>query len=87
MSQLGRSINELQAKKLTDKKVLAMIDSLYPVSEDLSEMQKKNNLKQQETLKACYFDAPDLQGVGKNGYRQRTIMRIYSGKRLTVCQS
>lgn len=69
MSQLGRSINELQAKKLTDKKVLAMIDSLYPVSEDLSEMQKKNNLKQQETLKACYFDAPDLQGVGKNGYR------------------
>lgn len=69
MSQLGRSINELQAKKLTDKKVLAMIDSLYPVSEDLSEMQKKNNLKQQETLKACYFDTPDLQGVGKNGYR------------------
>lgn len=68
MSQLGRSINELQAKKLTDKKVLAMIDSLYPVSEDLSEMQKKNNLKQQEILKACYFDAPDLQGVGKNGY-------------------
>ena len=46
-----------------------MIDSLYPVSEDLSEMQKKNNLKQQEILKACYFDAPDLQGVGKNGYR------------------
>ena len=69
MSQLGRSINELQAKKLTDKKVLAMIDSLYPVSEDLSEMQKKNNLKQQKTLKMCYFDAPDLQGVGKNGYR------------------
>lgn len=69
MSQLGRSINELQAKKLTDKKVLAMIDSLYPVSEDLSEMQKKNNLKQKETLKMCYFDAPDLQGVGKNGYR------------------
>lgn len=69
MSQLGRSINELQAKKLTDKKVLAMIGSLYPVSEDLSEMQKKNNLKQQEILKACYFDAPDLQGVGKNGYR------------------
>ena len=69
MSQLGRSINELQAKKLTDKKVLAMIDSLYPVSEDLSEMQKKNNLKQQETLKACYFDAADLEGVGKNGYR------------------
>ena len=27
MSQLGRSINELQDKKLTDKKVLAMIDS------------------------------------------------------------
>ena len=39
------------------------------VHEDLSEMQKKNNLKQQEILKACYFDAPDLQGVGKNGYR------------------
>ena len=74
MSQLGRSINELQAKKLTDKKVLAMIDSLYPVSEDLSEMHLypcaySTTWKQQETLKACYFDAPDLQGVGKNGYR------------------
>lgn len=69
MAEFGKSINELQAKKLTDKKVMQMIDTLYPVSEDLSEMQKKNNLKQQDTLKACYFDAPDLKNVGKNGYR------------------
>lgn len=69
MAEFGKSINELQAKKLTDKKVIQMIDTLYPVSEDLSEMQKKNNLKQQNRLKTCYFDAPDLQDVGKNGYR------------------
>lgn len=69
MAEFGKSINELQTKKLTDKKVMQMIDTLYPVSEDLSEMQKKNNLKQQDTLKACYFDAPDLKNVGKNGYR------------------
>lgn len=69
MNRLGKAIDELNQKKLTDKKVISMIEELYPVSEDMKEMQKKNNLKQQETLKACYFDAPDLQEVGKNGYR------------------
>ena len=69
MNRLGKAIDELNQKKLSDKKVISMIEELYPVSEDMKEMQKKNNLKQQETLKACYFDAPDLQEVGKNGYR------------------
>lgn len=32
-------------------------------------MQKKNMLHMKEDLKARYFDAPDLQHVGKNAYR------------------
>mgnify|MGYP002551453363 CR=1 FL=1 len=44
-------------------------DMLYSVKLVEYQLDPQNNLKQQETLKACYFDAPDLQGVGKNGYR------------------
>ncbi len=69
MNRLGKAIDELNQKKLSDQKVIRMIEELYPATEDMTEMQKKNNMKQQDTLKSCYFDAPDLQDVGKNGYR------------------
>ena len=64
MDQMDRVLYDLKNNPFSRR----IITNTY-VHEDLSEMQKKNNLKQQETLKACYFDAPDLQGVGKNGYR------------------
>lgn len=69
MNRLGKAIDELNQKKLSDQKVIRMIEELYPATEDMTEMQKKNNMKQQDTLKSCYFDAPDLQEVGKNAYR------------------
>ena len=69
MHHLGKAIDELGRKRLSDQKVIRMIEELYPITEDMKEMQKKNNLKQQDTLKSCYFDAPDLKNVGKNAYR------------------
>ena len=36
---------------------------------DLSDQQTKNIKKLQEDMKMRYFDAPDLQDVGKNAYR------------------
>lgn len=69
MHHLGKAIDELSRKKLSDQKVIRMIEELYPATEDMKEMQKKNNLKQQDTLKSCYFDAPDLKNVGENAYR------------------
>ena len=41
MNRLGKVIDELNQKKLSDKKVISMIEELYPVSEDMKEMQKK----------------------------------------------
>ena len=39
------------------------------VTEDLTDGQRKNNLRLQEDLKARYYNAPDLEWVGKNGWR------------------
>ena len=45
------------------------INEFFPVTEDLTDGQRKNNLRLQEDLKARYYNAPDLEWVGKNGWR------------------
>ena len=55
--------------KLSDRKVQEFINEFFPVTEDLTDGQRKNNLRLQEDLKARYYNAPDLEWVGKNGWR------------------
>ena len=69
MSEMGRGIDELARKRLTDKKVMEYMSEFFPVTEDMTTVQKKNNLALLNDMKARYFDAPDLQGLGRNGYR------------------
>ncbi len=69
MGELGRGIDTLSRIKLTDKKVMEFMEEFFPVTEDLTEAQKKNNLRLLEDMKRRYWDAPDLANVGKNGYR------------------
>lgn len=69
MAELGKSIDELNQIRLTDKKVMEYMSEFFPVSEDLTQMQKRNNMKLLNDMKSRYFDAPDLKMVGKNGYR------------------
>lgn len=69
MAGLGKEINALQGKRLTDEKVMEYIDALLPVSESASQLQQKNIQRLRDNLKVRYFDAPDLQDVGKNAYR------------------
>lgn len=69
MREMGKGVQELLQKKLTDKKAAEYMTEFFPVTEDMSKAQKKNNLILLNDLKARYFDAPDLQDVGKNGYR------------------
>lgn len=45
------------------------IQLLQPVEEEASAMQKKNIIRLREDMQHRYFDAPDLQDVGKNAYR------------------
>ena len=52
-----------------DKKVLEFMSEFFPISSDLPDVQRKNNLRLLEDMKRRYWDAPDLSNVGKNGYR------------------
>ena len=69
MAELGKTIDKLNQQKLSDRQVLEYIDALFPMQEGISEIQEKNILKMKEDMKIRYFDAPDLQHVGKNAYR------------------
>lgn len=69
MKEMGKGVDTLAHKKLTDRKVLEFMSEFFPVTEDMTAAQRKNNLTLLNDMKARYFDAPDLQGMGKNGYR------------------
>ena len=51
------------------KKVQEYIEDFFPLSADASDIQKKNILRLREDMRSRYYDAPDLDGMGKNGYR------------------
>lgn len=69
MAELGKAIDSLNRMKLTDRQVYEYIDALFPLLENPTEQQKKNLMQMKEDVKTRYFDAPDLQHVGKNAYR------------------
>lgn len=69
MKELGKSVDGLVRKRMTDKKIMEYMSEFFPVTEDMTAAQKKNNITLLNDMKARYFDAPDLQGMGKNGYR------------------
>ena len=69
MAELGKAFERLNHIKVTDRQVLDYINCLFPEENGLSDLQKKNISRMKEDLKIRYFDAPDLQDVGKNGYR------------------
>lgn len=69
MASLGREIEDLQKKALTDKQVLQFMEDLLPLEPGAAEQQKKNIKKLREDMRMRYVDAPDLQHVGKNAYR------------------
>ena len=69
MDELGRGIDALSKIRLPDKKVLEFMNEFFPVTLDMPDIQRKNNLRMLDNMKARYWDAPDLADVGKNGYR------------------
>ena len=69
MDSLGKEFENLRMKSMTDKQVMEYIEVLLPVEDDGTMKQKRNIEHLREDLKMRYFDAPDLQDVGKNAYR------------------
>lgn len=69
MDSLGKEFERLRAITMPDKKVMEYMELLLPVEENATPQQKKNIMRLQEDMKIRYFDAPDLQDVGRNAYR------------------
>lgn len=69
MGELGRGIDELSQIKLSDRKAVEFMQEFFPITTDMTDAQRKNNMRLLEDLKSRYWDAPDLAHVGKNGYR------------------
>lgn len=69
MDSLGKEFERLRSITMPDKKVMEYIELLLPVEENATPQQKKNIRRLQEDMKIRYFDAPDLQDVGRNAYR------------------
>ncbi len=69
MAELGKSFDQLTQIKLSDRQVYDYIDTMFPLQENATEQQRKNIRRIKEDVKARYFDALDLQQVGKNAYR------------------
>lgn len=69
MEELGKAIDGSNKIRLSDRKVYEYIDALFPLVDNATETQRKNLLRLKEDVKVRYFEAPDLKGVGKNGYR------------------
>ena len=69
MGELGRGIDTLSKIKLPDRKIMQFMNEFFPVTEDMTETQKRNNSRLLEDLKTRYWEAPDLRNVGNNGYR------------------
>jgi len=69
MGELGRGIDALSKVRLPDKKVMEFMQEFFPVTEDMPEVQRRNNMRLLEDMERRYWDAPNLSQVGRNGYR------------------
>ena len=69
MDSLGKEFENLRMKKISDSKVMEYIEILLPIEQGATPQQARNIKKLQEDMKIRYFDAPDLQDVGRNAYR------------------
>lgn len=69
MDNLGKEFETLRMQSMTDKQVMEYIETLLPIEDNATSQQKRNMKRLQEDMKMRYFDAPDLQDVGRNAYR------------------
>lgn len=58
MAELGKGIYALTTIKLSDRKIQEFINEFFPVTEDMTDGKRKNNLRLQEELKARYVVSP-----------------------------
>ena len=69
MEELGQEFENLRRKRLADNQVKEYIEILLPMKDGSTPQQVRNTERLREDLGMRYYEAPDLQDVGKNAYR------------------
>lgn len=69
MTELGKEFEKLKSIEVTDDQLKAYVEALLPLEKDATPTMVKNIRKLRDDLKARYYEAPDLQNIGFNGYR------------------
>lgn len=69
MDNLGKEFERLRKIQMSDEQVKDFIELLLPLEKNATLTQLRNIKKLREDMASRYFDAPDLQHVGNNGYR------------------
>ena len=69
MRRLGTEFKNLRTVKLSDEKIEDFIAELIPLEKEATATQKKNAETLRQGIRRRYYDAPDLQWIGKNAYR------------------
>jgi len=69
MDQLSKNVDEIRNIQLMDQKVQAYINDLIPLSDNATKLQERNIQRLRTDLKIRFFEAPDLVGIPKNGWR------------------
>lgn len=69
MDCLGAEFELLHKQRITDEQVKEYIELLLPMEKEPTSIQSKNVIRLRADMRKRYYDAPDLQKVGKNAYR------------------
>lgn len=69
MDHLGAEFEQLHRQKVTDEQIREYLELLLPMEKEPTSVQTKNILRLREDMLKRYYNAPDLQKVGKNAYR------------------
>ncbi len=69
MERLGKELEDLRGREITDGQIREYIEQLLPIEEDATPIQSRNIIRLRKDMERRYFDAPDLQDVGGNAYR------------------
>ncbi len=69
MDSLGKEIERLRRKRISDRQVREYIELLFPAETGATTVQIKNIDKLRGDIGKRYYDAPDLKDVGNNAYR------------------
>lgn len=69
MDELGKEFESLKMKSISDEEVMEYVELLIPMDDTMTSHQRKNIRRLRDDMKSRYFDAPDLQNVGRNAYR------------------